>query len=107
MITSTKKQKEISMLKRILPVMLAVAIMISGGAVFAADAAAPAAKAKAHGPTLTKQQVKDIKMACKKDHTGDKAAIKACVKEKEDAAKADAVKSAAPADAPAQPDTNK
>lgn len=82
--------KEISMSKnRFLPALLAVAILVStGGAAFAADPAAPAGTPKdaVHAPALTKQQVKDIQMACKKDHTNDKAGYKACVTEKKKAA---------------------
>jgi hypothetical protein len=81
------KPKEIIMLTtRILPAMLAVAIMVSaGGAAFAADAPAAAPAEKAATVALTKQQIKDIKMACKKDSKGDKAAYKACVTDKKKA----------------------
>jgi hypothetical protein len=93
------KPKEILMLKtRILPAMLAVAIMVSaGGAVFAADAPAAAPAEKAATVTLTKQQIKDIKMACKKESKGDKAAYKTCVTDKKKAEKEKA----------AEPDTAK
>ena len=77
---------------RILPAMLAAAIMVSAaGAVFAADATTPLTE-KTKASALTKQQIKDIKMACKKDSKEDKAAYKACVAEKKKAAKGETAK---------------
>jgi hypothetical protein len=75
------------MLNRIVIAMFAIALMTSVcGAAFAADKAADAAAKPAAAAKLTKQQLKDIKMACKKEHKDDKAGYKACVKDKKKAA---------------------
>ena len=75
------------MLKNIaISAVVATAIFLSSGT-FAADApvaadAAAAATTAVAAPANAKQQMKDLKMACKKDHKKDAAGYKDCVAQK-------------------------